>query len=100
MGLISKHGILVVEFANARQREGCSKRRAIQEAAIIRRRPILTTAAMVLGVVRLMTASGAGVVSRFDMGLVIASGRSRDPLYPVRRPRRLPYICWRSFASR
>ncbi len=77
MGLISKHGILIVEFANGLQREGKSKRQAIEEAAAIRLRPILmTTAAMVLGVVPLLIASGAGAVSRFDMGLVIAAGLS------------------------
>jgi multidrug efflux pump len=75
MGLISKHGILIVQFANQLQKEGKSKREAIEAAAAIRLRPILmTTAAMVLGVVPMLTASGAGAVSRFNMGLVIASG--------------------------
>jgi len=84
MGLISKHGILIVEFANNLQSEGRSKREAIEEAAGIRLRPILmTTAAMVLGVVPLITASGAGAVSRFDMGLVIASGISIGTLFTL-----------------
>jgi multidrug efflux pump len=84
MGLISKHGILIVEFANELQREGKSKRAAIEEAAGIRLRPILmTTAAMVLGVVPLIVASGAGAVSRFDMGLVIASGLSIGTLFTL-----------------
>jgi multidrug efflux pump len=75
MGLISKHGILIVEFANVLQRQGKSKREAIEQAAGIRLRPILmTTAAMVLGVIPLIIATGAGAVSRFDMGLVIATG--------------------------
>ena len=75
MGLISKHGILIVEFANELQRQGKTKRDAIEEAASIRLRPILmTTAAMVLGVMPLLTASGAGAISRFDMGLVISTG--------------------------
>ena len=75
MGLISKHGILLVEFANALQHQGKSKREAIEEAAAIRLRPILmTTAAMVLGVYPMLAASGAGAVSRFNMGLVIATG--------------------------
>ena len=75
MGLISKHGILIVEFANAQQLEGRSKREAIEAAAGIRLRPILmTTAAMVFGVVPLLVAKGAGAASRFDLGLVIASG--------------------------
>ncbi len=77
MGLISKHGILIVQFANQLQKEGKSKREAVELAASIRLRPILmTSVAMVLGVVPLMTASGAGALSRFNMGLVIASGIS------------------------
>ncbi len=84
MGLISKHGILIVEFANAMQREGRTKRAAIEHAAAIRLRPILmTTAAMVLGVVPLITASGAGAVSRFDMGLVIATGLAIGTLFTL-----------------
>jgi multidrug efflux pump len=84
MGLISKHGILIVEFANGLQREGRTKRAAIEQAAGIRLRPILmTTAAMVLGVVPLITASGAGAVSRFDMGLVIATGLAIGTLFTL-----------------
>jgi multidrug efflux pump len=84
MGLISKHGILIVEFANALQREGHTKRAAIEQAAAIRLRPILmTTAAMVLGVVPLITATGAGAVSRFDMGLVIATGLAIGTLFTL-----------------
>lgn len=76
IGLISKHGILMVEFANKLQEEeGLSVREAIEKSAAIRLRPILmTTAAMVLGVVPLILATGAGAVSRFDIGLVIATG--------------------------
>jgi multidrug efflux pump len=75
IGLISKHGILIVEFANNLQKEGRSKREAIEEATGIRLRPILmTTAAMVLGVLPLILASGAGAVSRYSLGLVIATG--------------------------
>jgi multidrug efflux pump len=84
IGLISKHGILIVEFANNLQKQGHSKREAIEMAAAIRLRPILmTTAAMVLGVVPLITASGAGAVSRFNMGLVIASGLSIGTLFTL-----------------
>ena len=84
MGLISKHGILIVQFANHLQEEGRSKREAIEQAAGIRLRPILmTTAAMVLGVVPLITASGAGAVSRFQMGVVIASGLSIGTLFTL-----------------
>src|SRR6202166_2339496 len=84
MGLISKHGILIVEFANDLQKQGKSKRDAIQPAPAIRLRPILmTTAAMVLGVVPLLLASGAGAVSRFDMGLVIATGLTVGTLFTL-----------------
>ena len=84
MGLISKHGILIVQFANHLQEQGRSKRAAIEEAAGIRLRPILmTTAAMVLGVIPLVTATGAGAVSRFQMGIVIASGLSIGTLFTL-----------------
>ncbi|MDE2119094.1 MAG: efflux RND transporter permease subunit, partial [Betaproteobacteria bacterium] len=84
IGLISKHGILIVEFANNLQREGRSKREAIEHAAGMRLRPILmTTAAMVLGVVPLITATGAGAESRFNMGLVIASGLAIGTLFTL-----------------
>ncbi|MQT62622.1 multidrug efflux protein [Pseudomonas sp. FSL R10-0056] len=77
LGLITKHGILIVQFANELQRAGRSKREAIEEAAGVRLRPILmTTAAMVLGVVPLVWASGAGAAGRHDMGLVIFAGLS------------------------
>ena len=76
IGLISKHGILIVSFANQLQRDkNMDKRAAVEEAAAIRLRPILmTTAAMVFGVLPLLIASGAGAVSRFDIGLVISTG--------------------------
>ena len=84
MGLISKHGILIVEFANEMQRGGMSKRDAIEHAASIRLRPILmTTAAMVLGVVPLLVATGAGAVSRFQMGMVIASGLAIGTMFTL-----------------
>jgi len=84
MGLISKHGILIVEVANELQMAGKSKREAIEAAAAIRLRPILmTTAAMVLGVVPLIAATGAGALSRFSMGLVIASGLAVGTLFTL-----------------
>ena len=84
MGLVSKHGILIVQFANELQRAGKKKREAVEEAAAIRLRPILmTTAAMVLGVVPLIVATGAGAVSRFSMGLVIASGIAIGTLFTL-----------------
>jgi multidrug efflux pump len=85
VGLITKHGILMVEFANElKQRNGLSRRQAIEQAAKVRLRPILmTTAAMVLGVVPLLYASGAGAAARFSMGLVIASGMSIGTLFTL-----------------
>ena len=78
VGLITKHGILMVEFANEMQvREDVDRRTAIEHAASIRLRPILmTTAAMVMGLVPLIVAGGAGAASRFSIGLVIVSGMS------------------------
>jgi multidrug efflux pump len=84
MGLISKHGILMVEFANHSQLEGLSKRDAIEHAAAMRLRPILmTTAAMVLGVLPLVIASGAGAAGRFNMGLVISTGLAIGTLFTL-----------------
>jgi multidrug efflux pump len=84
IGLISKHGILIVQFANDLQKEGKNKREAVEMAAGIRLRPILmTTASMVLGVVPLILATGAGAVSRFNIGLVIASGISIGTLFTL-----------------
>ncbi len=84
MGLISKHGILIVQFANESQRAGLAKRDAIGHGAAVRLRPILmTTAAMVLGVIPLVIASGAGAAGRFAMGLVIATGLSIGTLFTL-----------------
>ncbi|MFJ7566759.1 efflux RND transporter permease subunit [Herminiimonas sp. NPDC097707] len=84
MGLISKHGILIVEVANQLQKTGKSKRESIEEAASIRLRPILmTTAAMVFGVVPLVIASGAGAAGRHAMGLVIFTGLSIGTLFTL-----------------
>src|SRR6202011_2370500 len=84
MGLVSKHGILIVQFANELQRAGRSKREALEEAAGVRLRPILmTTAAMVLGVVPLVIASGAGAAGRNAMGLVIFTGLSIGTLFTL-----------------
>ncbi|GAP66794.1 acriflavin resistance protein [Mizugakiibacter sediminis] len=84
MGLISKHGILIVQFANESQRAGMAKREAIEHAAAVRLRPILmTTAAMVLGVIPLVIASGAGAAGRFSMGLVISTGLAIGTLFTL-----------------
>ena len=75
VGVISKHGILIVEFANKLQEQGRTKRDAIEEATAIRLRPVLmTTAALVFAMIPLLIASGPGAASRFSMGVVIASG--------------------------
>jgi len=85
VGLITKHGILIVEFANKLQEEqGMSIRQAAEHAAAVRLRPILmTTAAMVLGVLPLIRASGAGAESRFSIGLVIATGMSIGTVFTL-----------------
>ncbi len=85
IGLISKHGILMVDYANhLQEREGLSRREAIERAAAIRLRPILmTTAAMVVGMVPLLIASGAGAASRFSIGLVIASGMTIGTMFTL-----------------
>ncbi|GLS39483.1 acriflavine resistance protein B [Mesorhizobium tianshanense] len=76
IGLITKHGILLVEFANQqRELHGMRRRDAIIASAKVRLRPILmTTAAMALGVVPLIISSGAGAAARYSMGLVIFTG--------------------------
>ncbi|MGH6884836.1 MAG: efflux RND transporter permease subunit, partial [Geminicoccales bacterium] len=75
IGLISKHGILIVQFANRLQDEGRPLREAVVEAAALRLRPILmTTGAMVAGAVPLAIAAGAGAESRQEIGWVIVGG--------------------------
>lgn len=75
VGLITKHGILLVEFANKQQEKGLSAREAILKAASLRLRPILmTTGAMVLGAIPLALASGAGAESRQQIGWVLVGG--------------------------
>jgi multidrug efflux pump len=85
IGLISKHGILMVQFANDAQRlHGMTKREAIEEAAAVRLRPILmTTCAMVLGVIPLVVAAGAGAAGRHSIGLVIFTGISIGTLFTL-----------------
>ncbi|WP_315857565.1 efflux RND transporter permease subunit [Microbulbifer agarilyticus] len=84
IGVISKHGILIVEFANQLQLQGRSKRQAIEEASSIRLRPILmTTASLVLAMVPLLLAAGPGGGARFAMGLVVASGMTIGTLFTL-----------------
>jgi multidrug efflux pump len=75
IGLITKHGILIVEFSNQLHAKGKPIREAVIESATLRLRPILmTTGAMVLGAVPLAVATGAGAESRQDIGWVIVGG--------------------------
>lgn len=84
IGLISKHGILIVDFANRKMREGFDKRAAILEASSMRLRPILmTTFATVLGVLPLLLAFGAGANSRYAIGLMIAAGMLVGTLFTL-----------------
>jgi len=84
LGLISKHGILIVQFANELQKAGRTKMQAIVEAASVRLRPIvMTTAAMVLGVVPLVIAAGAGAAGRRSMGVVLFTGLSIGTLFTL-----------------
>lgn len=85
IGIISKNGILIVEFANQlRATEGLDKREAIEEASAIRLRPVLmTTVAMIMAMVPLLLATGPGAVSRFDIGLVIATGLGIGTLFTL-----------------
>jgi multidrug efflux pump len=84
IGLISKHGILIVEFANKLALQGMDRREAVLEAASLRLRPILmTTFATVLGVWPLVMASGAGANSRFSIGLMITAGMMIGTLFTL-----------------
>ena len=84
IGIITKHGILLVEFANQRRDEGMSIRDAIVESAKVRLRPILmTTAALALAVVPLILAEGAGAAARQAMGLVIFTGLMIGTLFTL-----------------
>ncbi|EGJ11093.1 efflux RND transporter permease subunit [Rubrivivax benzoatilyticus] len=84
VGLITKHGILIVEFSNQLRRQGKALREAVVEAASLRLRPILmTTGAMVLGALPLALASGAGAESRHQIGWVIVGGMSLGTLLTI-----------------
>ncbi len=84
VGLITKHGILIVEFANQLREEGVDKLEAVKRSAALRLRPILmTTGAMVLGAIPLALASGAGAESRQQIGWVIVGGMSVGTLLTI-----------------
>jgi multidrug efflux pump len=84
VGLITKHGILIVEFSNQLRAQGKSLTDAVVEASALRLRPILmTTGAMVLGAVPLAIASGPGAESRHDIGWVIVGGMTVGTLFTL-----------------
>ena len=84
VGLITKHGILLVEFANQLQEQGRNKIQAVIESASLRLRPILmTTAAMVLGAIPLAMAIGAGAEVRHPIGWVIVGGMTIGTLFTL-----------------
>lgn len=81
VGLITKHGILIIEFTNQLMAQGKALRQAVVEASVLRLRPILmTTGAMVLGAVPLALATGAGAESRAQIGWVIVGGMTLGTL--------------------
>ena len=84
VGLITKHGILIVEFSNQLRRQGLEKIDAVKKAAGLRLRPIMmTTGAMVLGALPLALATGAGAESRQQIGWVIVGGMSVGTLLTI-----------------
>ncbi|WP_382325158.1 efflux RND transporter permease subunit [Hydrogenophaga sp. UC242_50] len=84
VGLITKHGILIVEFSNQLRDQGLEKFEAVRQSAALRLRPILmTTGAMVLGAIPLALASGAGAESRQQIGWVIVGGMSVGTLLTI-----------------
>ncbi len=84
VGLITKHGILIVEFSNQLRQQGLAMRDAVVQAATLRLRPILmTTGAMVLGALPLALASGAGAESRRQIGWVIVGGMTLGTLLTI-----------------
>jgi multidrug efflux pump len=84
VGLITKHGILIVEFANQLREQGTETLQAVQQSAKLRLRPILmTTGAMVLGAIPLALADGAGAESRRQIGWVIVGGMSLGTLLTI-----------------
>ena len=85
IGVIAKHGILIVEFANQLQiRDGLSKREAVEQAAAIRLRPIIMTSiALIVAMIPLLLATGPGAVSRFHIGLTIVAGLGIGTLFTL-----------------
>jgi multidrug efflux pump len=75
IGLVAKNGILIVEFANQKQKAGVDKMMAIRDASVLRLRPILmTSASTILGLLPLMFATGEGCNGRIAMGTAVVGG--------------------------
>ena len=84
VGLVSKNGILIVEFANKLQEQGRSKHEAIREAALTRLRPILmTSGATIAGHFPLTLVTGAGAAARNSIGLIIVGGMTIGSLFTL-----------------
>jgi multidrug efflux pump len=84
VGLVSKNGILIVQFANELQRGGLPKLRAVREAALIRLRPVLmTSAATICGHFPLTLVSGAGAAARNSIGITVVAGMALGTLFTL-----------------
>ena len=84
VGLVSKNGILIVEFANALQRRGMSKLQAVREAALVRLRPVLmTSVATVCGHFPLTLVSGAGAAARNSIGITVVAGMALGTIFTL-----------------
>jgi multidrug efflux pump len=84
VGLVSKNGILIVEFANQLQRQGRSKIQAVHEAAMLRLRPVLmTSVATVAGNIPLVLVTGAGAAARNSIGIMIVAGMTIGTLFTL-----------------
>ncbi|MDP1603724.1 MAG: multidrug efflux RND transporter permease subunit LpeB [Legionella sp.] len=84
IGLISKHGILIVEFANKLRTEGASLIEAIHSACILRLRPVLmTTGAMIFGAIPLILSNNAGAESRHAIGIILIGGLAMGTLFTL-----------------
>ena len=84
IGLVSKNGILIVEFANQQQRRGLSKVQAVREAALVRLRPVLmTSAATICGHFPLTLVSGAGAAARNSIGITVVAGMAIGTIFTL-----------------
>ena len=84
VGLVSKNGILIVEFANELQRRGLTKLQAVREAALVRLRPVLmTSAATICGHFPLTLVTGAGAAARNSIGITIVAGMALGTLFTL-----------------